>query len=389
MNDWSYNLLVGFPFILFFSVLVGMWLQKPSSPRSIDKFSKIWVFGLLFLLGSSILKSQYSLSDSILAVTLQFFPVFILFCGERIASVSFSRFINMWIVTAPVHAIYEIYQFFFGPFGFETQFIGTKNSVVGAVEGNFYRGIPLYDNAEVLYVHFALVVAFIWLHRRNVRGYFLIVLILVATLLMGNRGGVIEVLIAISFAVVLGSNYPAKKVVVVGLLLLGLLSLSIFGVVAMQYVTELPEMNLGNSSFAERLGALGTIGDRIIGRENAAENLTLFGMGFGTSGLSMSVLSNKGLNFELMNHSIYAHDIIGELILDLGIVGALLFVFLFFKVLSNALTFNALSSIGGAVLASFFVSSLLGSSYTLGRAGFLVFFLAGHVLSKGENALRV
>lgn len=387
VSNLEYNVYVGLEFVLLLSVVAGLLLSRTKDRAFFDKFATYWVVALTIVILFSIIRSVYPLRDAVTVSLLNYVPIVAIFCGEAADKGLMDKLKKMWVATAPVHALYEIEQFFAGPFAFEKYFLETKNSLSGAVAAGFYRGIPLYDNAEVLYIHFAIALVVILTNRRSFAGYLTIALILTATVMTGNRGGILIIFFAALLMKVYGSKLPYREALSLGLFLGVLFGLDLFGGILLSYVNNLIQINVGNSSFAERLGTLGTLVPRIVGRENALQNLTLLGLGFGTSGLSMAVLVNKGMNYTQVNRELYAHDLFGGILLDFGVVGAVVFFSLVFRVLREAARDRAAASESAIVISSILVSVMLGGSYTLARSGFLVWFFAGNVLRKRKQGM--
>ena len=127
------------------------------------------------------------------------------------------------------------------------------------------------------------------------------------------------------------------------------------------------------------MGTLGTYSDRLVGRKLATENMNLLGHGLGESGLITAVFENKyevseaGADFR--DHFIWAHDLIGEILIDFGLFGTAFLLLMYFKVIVD-FTNNYL--FGLVIALSFFlVSCLIGSSLFWGRTAYFIFLILG------------
>lgn len=381
LDNFSYNVLVVSQYIFLLSIIMGV-LRDPSKPVKSNGRVRVWVMLFLLALFISILISPYGLGISLSLSVIQYFPIFIIIIGQYLEPRQIEDLKTLFIRTAPIHALYQIYQFFFGPFGFELSFIDTKYSVITAFQDDFMRGIPLYDSVDPLYLHFALVFLLLLKGRKNFYSYLNMFLIIIALIVIGNRSGLILLFLATFIWLLLEWKIPRRKFVLAAFTLLIVTSLNIFGYLLLDVIRSVESINISQSDFGARLGSLGTYTERIIGRQKASDHLTVFGMGLGSSGLAVSTLANKGLNYEASNNDFYAHDLVGEIMLDFGIVGLVLFSVLIWNLLKYSINIRDDTPFLAMILSSFLTSSLLGGSFTYGRAGYFVFLFVGYLFNK-------
>lgn len=381
LDNFAYNVLVVAQYIFLLSIIIGS-VTNSSNKIKTNGRSAVWISFFTLILLISILISPYGLGISVTIGIIQYFPVFIILVGQYLEPRQIDDLKNMLIKTAPIHALYQVYQSFFGPFGFELSFVDTKYSMTNAVDGDFIRGIPLYDSVDPLYLHFALVFLLLLKGRKNLFSYANMFLIVLALILIGNRSGLIILFFSVLVWFILEWETPRKKIILATLTIVTVSSLSIFGYLLLDFIRSVESINISQSDLGARLGSLGTYTERIIGRQNASDHLSLFGMGIGSSGLAASTLANKGLDYEAANSDIYAHDLVGEVMLDFGIVGLVLFAALVWTLFKYSINNREDAPFLALVLASILASSMLGGSFTYGRAGYFVFLFAGYLLNK-------
>jgi hypothetical protein len=378
MTNFEYNFLVAVQYV-FILVLISVCLKENFKCKLSNNFFIFWLVVMMLLFFLSIVFSPFGLFVSMSLFMLQYFSIFFLIPGFFLSKSYLFKILKMLVYTAPIHAVYEIQQFLFGPFNFEINFMNNKSAIIDSGQGDFFRGIPLYDNVEPLYIHYCICILFILSFKQlSFKNIFLISIIFIAVILMGNRSGILLLLLGLLIWLFLKAKFINKKIILFVFSLIMLASLNVFSYLFYDLIDDIGyNFNVGDTDFSQRLGTLGTFSDRIIGRQNAFDNLSILGLGMGSSGLGLSVLANKGLGFSKVNHSLFAHDLIGELLLDIGIIGALVFVSIFFYIIYY-FKYDSLNNIFMAtVLSSLLLGSLLGGSLTYGRAGFYVFFFLG------------
>ncbi len=384
LDNTLYNILVVSQYIFLLSIILGAVRDPNKSKKPSDKV-RLWVILFTLMLLISMVISPFGVGISVSLGVIQYFPLFIIIVGQFLDTRQVDDIKALLIKTSPIHALYQIYQFLFGPFSFELSFIDTKSSVTNFSEGDFIRGIPLYDSVDPLYLHFTLVFLFLLKGRKSFLSITNMTLILVALILIGNRSGLVILLLGVFIWLLLEWKIPQRKFILTSFIIVIVSTLNIFGFLLMDVITSLEAISISQSDLGTRWGSLGTYSDRIIGRQKASENVTLFGKGIGSSGLAASTLSNKGLSYESTTSDLFAHDLVGELILDFGIVGLLIFAFLIWSLIKYSLDNKTDTPFLAMILGSFLASSLLGGSFTYGRAGYFVFLFAGFLLNKQKG----
>jgi len=380
LNNFSYNLLVVSQYVFLLSIIVGA-IRSKNKIKSNGRVP-FWFASFSCVLLISILISPFGLGIAIPLAVIQYFPIFIIIVGQFLEEKQVADLKSLLMKTAPIHAVYQIYQFFFGPFGFELAFAETKSSITNFAEGDFVRGIPLYDSVDPLYIHFGLVFLLLLKAKKNAFSYANMLLIIIALVLIGNRSGLIILFMGVFVWCLLEWKIPKRKLILSSFILLIVASLNIFGYLLMDVITNIESLNISRSDFGARLGSLGTYSDRIIGRQKASQNITFFGKGLGSSGLAAATLANKGFDYDTSARDLFAHDLVGEIILDLGIAGLLVFALLIWSLIKYCTYNREDSPFLAMILSSFLASSLLGGSFTYGRAGYFVFLFAGFLLNK-------
>ncbi len=371
VNNVLYNFFVGYQYLILFSLIVGAIIFKNRNNLKSNSFISMWVIVFILLLIISSFLSPYSLNDVIFVSILHYFPLFILLPSQFLSKEYLNKLLSLWYYTAPIHIFYQIFQYFHGPFSFELNFLLTKSSLSHSFDSSFVRGIPLYDNVEPLYLHLTIVAVLILSKRKTIVSFVYLFLLLLSVVQTGNRGGVLIVVGGMLLFTYLKTQLPFRKSLVLFSSVFIIFSLNFFSDF-LWHITQLGSINLGNSDFFRRLGTLGTFSDRLMGRQIAFEHISLFGHGFGTSGFAMNTLRNKGLDATLYDRSIFAHDLIGEIILDFGIIGLFVFMILLWKIYKKLNTKYFFYSV---ITSSFLISSLIGSSLTFGRSAYFVFLL--------------
>lgn len=383
LDNFSYNLLVVSQYVFLLSIIVGT-LRSSKGRKNSNGRVPFWLLLFSCVLFISILISPFGLGIAIPLAVIQYFSIFIIIVGQFLEERQVEDLKSLLIKTAPIHAVYQIYQFFFGPFGFELAFAETKSAIINFAEGDFVRGIPLYDSVDPLYIHFGFVFLLLLKGKKNIFSYINMLLIITALVMIGNRSGLIILFMGIFVWCLLEWKIPKKKLVLSSFILLIAASLNIFGYLLMDVITNVESLNIGQSDFDTRLGSIGTYADRIIGRQKASENITVFGKGLGSSGLAASTLANKGFDYDASATDLFAHDLVGEIVLDLGIAGLFVFAFLVWSLIKHCTYNRDDSPFLAIILSSFLASSLLGGSFTYGRAGYFVFLFAGFLLNQQQ-----
>jgi hypothetical protein len=384
LDNLFYNLLVGLQYVFMVCIIVGMIGDRHKWENS-SRYTGNWVLFLTLVLFISISFSSLGLGTAVMLAVIQYFPVYIIMVGPRLEGKLLNDLKKILIKMAPVHALYQIIQFIWGPFAYDLDFVEGKSSVTDAFEGDFMRGVPLYDSADPLYLHFAIVFVILLKGKKTAASWLNMSLIITSLILMGNRSGLILLALAVFIWKIIEWKSANKKIVLGVFIFLTLATLNIFSYLLLDVIDTLGALQLGQSDLASRWGQLGTFTDRIVGRKIATDNITLFGMGLGSSGLGASTLANKGVGYDGGMNDIHAHDLLGEIILDFGIVGVIIFAALIWKVYKNSISINEDSPFLAVILASILASSLLGGSFTYGRAGYFVFLFAGYLLRKNQN----
>lgn len=385
----GYNFIVGIQYLLFSCILVSS-IRKDALNR-ITKSSIFFSVGITFLFLVSISQSRFSIGLCLILLVLNFFPMLSFYIGKAISAETFQRILKFLFFTSFIHVFYCFYQFFFGPFAFEMFFLEDKSSLVDVSTGDFFRSVPLYDNIEPLYVHFLVVFAFAspagnpfslskksaWIYR---------FLIFLAILVMGNRSGLMLLGFVLLFEIY--KNTLARKAVFYTGVFFIIISLNIFYKALFSVIDDTTIELVSNSDFSTRLGTLGTFSDRLVGRKNATEQANLLGHGLGSSGLITAVFENKynsvpntGADFK--NHFIWAHDLIGEMLIDFGLLGTAFFLFFILRNTYSIKENNEASF--QIVLSLFLVSCLIGSSLFIGRSAYLLFLIMGHHIKRPVN----
>lgn len=385
----GYNFIVGIQYLLFSCILASS-IRKDA----LNRFTKASIFfsiGITFLFLISVGQSRFSIELCLILLVLNFYPMASYYIGKAISPETFQRVLKFLFFTSFIHVFYCLYQFFFGPFAFEMFFLEDKSSLVDVSTGDFFRSVPLYDNIEPLYVHFLVVFTFaspagnlFGLSRQKAWVYRF--LIFLAIFVMGNRSG----LMLLGFVLLFDfyKNALTKKWVLYAGVFFIIVSLNIFYKALFSVIDDTTIELVSNSDFSNRLGTLGTFSDRLVGRKNATEQANLLGHGLGSSGLITAVFENKynsvpntGADFK--NHSIWAHDLIGEMLIDFGLLGVAFFLFF---ILRNIYFLKQIDEASfQIVLSLFLVSCLIGSSLFIGRSAYLLFLIMGHHTNRPGN----
>jgi len=382
--NFQYNLLVGSQLIWFLCCCAGALLVLP--PPRLTKWSRVWlvVFGLQFLVSVTI--SFLPATACLTVGLLQYTPLLGLLIGQRIDNALLNRFYSLLVNTLPFHLAHQVYQFIWGPFGFERKFMLERSSLAAFNAGDFTRYIPLYDSAEPLTIHLA-IAAIVLAGRRGSLPKLLVTGILTAALMSGMRSVFSAVSLALFFRWLICSTMRRrwKWTFVLGTSTFSALFLTIFSAQLARIIDYAVDMDLkpSTSAFIARLGTIGTYSDRVLGRMNAFEHLSLFGHGYGASRVTAGVLKNKGFDEATGSASeTFAHDLIGEWVLDFGLIGLIMLVYLFVHTLFPIVTRTQYAVPSAVVLGMFNTAVLLGSQLIFGRSGFFVFLLMGYLIAQ-------
>jgi hypothetical protein len=404
----EYSVFVGFSLILLSSVIVGFILRKQTSEKTtvLKKQPVIWYLYvvMLVLLFVGIFRSPLPLIASFVTFLVPYYWMLAFPIGFGLKKDQVIQVIRLFVITAIPILLYGLFQFFHGPFQFEISSVDRFSAVSDWETGSFRRGTPTYDSFEPQAVH--LVTAFLFAGWRPLRlpkyvAPVVRILVLVALVVSGNRGGLL--LLASALVLYLAyrlkvSRWRLRSSLVIGLLTVFFVALN-FLYVPFQDILEETEPVFASGSgtdFQERLGAIYTISARLDGRLSAMENLSLLGVGTGYNYATGTIRNKPGfskaesyLPGSTVGAGAWSHDLLGELIIEQGIVGLAVFLALCFTyvrrttsvVPSDHVDAKLLAGLSAIFLSAIATAAVLGGSYFWNRQGAFLWMMAGFSLS--------
>jgi hypothetical protein len=404
----EYSVFVGFSLILLSSVIVGFILRKQTSEKTtvLKKQPVIWYLYvvMLVLLFVGIFRSPLPLIASFVTFLVPYYWMLAFPIGFGLKKDQVIQVIRLFVITAIPISLYGLFQFFHGPFQFELSSAETFSALTNWEQGTFRRGTPTYDSFEPQAVH--LVTAFMFADWRPLQLPMYVapvvrILVLVALVVSGNRGG----LLLLASALVLYFAYRLKvsrlrlrSSLVIGLLTVFFVALNFLYVPFQDILEETgPVFASGfGTDFQDRLGAIYTISARLDGRLNALENLSLLGVGTGYNYATGTIRNKPGfskaesyLPGSTVGAGAWSHDLLGELIIEQGIVGLAVFLALCFTyvrrttsvVPSDHVDAKLLAGLSAIFLSAIATGAVLGGAYFWNRQGAFLWMMAGFSLS--------
>ena len=403
-SGFEYTVFVGFPLILFVSLLFGSFSQRnyakerKTNDNRIGKFKLLYiVFVLLLFVGlfRNPLPLQVSLVPFLTSVFwLLSFPI-----GLKLKEKQISELIHFFVWSSIPIALHGIFQFFYGPFGFELDSVKTVSSVSEWGTGTFFRTIPLYDSFESEAIHMVIAFLFARTSSKNLSvptAFFVRLLVIVTLIVSGNRGGFVLLFIAILFLFIYKYKHLTirlRSFILTATFMVLIFLLTIFYIPFSETISAVANLSSGGTDFAMRLGTLNTFFDRLVGRQNAINNLSLFGVGTGYQNAHL-VLNKQGfenVNIDFIKESgVWAHDLLGETMIEQGIIGAIILgamFWLFIQLTSKSATAigqhrNFLYGLSAIFLSAAATGSILGGSYFWGRHSVFLWIAAGFCISQ-------
>lgn len=404
----EYSVFVGFSLILFSGVMVGFIVRKHTLNKTLVLQNRpmIWYLYLILfvLLIVGIFRSPLPLTASIVTFLVPFYWMLAFPIGFALGKEEVTQLIRLFVITAIPISLYGLFQFFHGPFQFEISSVDRFSAVSDWETGSFRRGTPTYDSFEPQAIH--LVTAFLFAGWRPLRlrkyvAPVVRILVLVALVVSGNRGGLL--LLASALVLYLAyrlkvSRWRLRSSLVIGLLTVFFVALNFLYVPFQDILEETGPVFASGSrtDFQERLGTIYTISARLDGRLNAMENLSLFGMGTGYNYATGTILNKPGFD-EAESHlpgstvgaGAWSHDLLGELIIEQGIVGLAVFLALCFTyvrrttsvVPSDHVDAKLLAGLSAIFLSAIATAAVLGGSYFWNRQGAFLWIIAAFCLS--------
>lgn len=407
----EYSLFVGFSLVLFSSVLLGFIFRRPApdNPLLSPRHRTVWIlyFTLLLLLAIGLFRSPFPLTGSVATFVVAFSWMIAFPMGFELKRKQVIEVIRLFVITAVPISLYGLFQFFHGPFWFEMSSVDQFSAVSDWETGSFRRGTPTYDSFEPQAVH--LVTAFLFAGWRPLRlpkwgGTLLRILILMALVVSGNRGG----LLLLTFAFILYLVYrlrvdmtQLKSSLAMAFLVVCIGTLNLLYVPFQDFADEVgPVLGAGSGDdFRERLGAVYTMSARMVGRQNAIEHASLFGVGTGYNYAAGTIRNKPGFTESewylpgSAEGGLWSHDLIGEMLIDLGLLGVAVFLILCLtyirrtasKAPSDDEDAKLLAGLSAIFLSAFATAAILGGSYFWNRQGAFLWMMAGFCLSLVTN----